>query len=234
MPPVKKTVTNSQVNKAGKVLRKWQRGELEDPLAYEKALQTLLAFRAVHRYPLTKATMGLRSAVATEGCNVEVSQRLKRVPTILDKLQREPTMQLANMQDVGGCRAVLQDLDEVQRVRRRVTKNRSPRRVSDYIKEPRSSGYRGVHLVVEYDGRSIEIQLRTPVMHEWAITMERLSGRLREDLKSGRGPEPLLELMGIISQAMALEERGESVDNDLVSRIERLREEALPYLAGGS
>jgi len=48
--------------------------------------------------------MGLRSVVGTEGCTVEVTQRLKRVPTIVDKLRREPTMQLASMQDIGGCR----------------------------------------------------------------------------------------------------------------------------------
>ncbi len=45
--------------------------------------------------------MGLRSMVRTERCQIEVSQRLKRVPTIIDKLLREPTMQLANMQDIG-------------------------------------------------------------------------------------------------------------------------------------
>jgi hypothetical protein len=43
--------------------------------------------------------MGLRSVVRTEGCNARVSQRLKRWYTIIDKLEREPTMQLANMQE---------------------------------------------------------------------------------------------------------------------------------------
>jgi hypothetical protein len=30
--------------------------------------------------------MGLRSVVKTEQCQIEVTQRLKRVPTIVDKL----------------------------------------------------------------------------------------------------------------------------------------------------
>lgn len=151
----------SQVNKAGRTLRAYQRGELVTDARYRAALSVLRAFRAAHSYPLTKANMGLRSMVLTEGCRVEVSQRLKRVPTILDKLMREPTMQLANMQDIGGCRAVLDNIKEVRRVQKRLAKNRPPTRVNDYVAAPRSSGYRAVHLVVQYDDRNIEVQLRT-------------------------------------------------------------------------
>lgn len=137
------------------------RGDLGTQAGHRAALEVLLDYRAAHQYPLQKATMGLRSMVATEGCKVEVSQRLKRVPTILDKLRREPTMQLANMQDIAGCRAVLGSIDEVRRVQRRLAKARPPRRISDYIAEPRASGYRAVHVVVAYDDRCVEVQLRT-------------------------------------------------------------------------
>jgi ppGpp synthetase/RelA/SpoT-type nucleotidyltranferase len=226
-------LTTSQVNKAGKVLRAWTRGELTDPAAAERALGILLRFRAAHQYPLIKANMGLRSMVRTEGCEVEVSQRLKRVPTILDKLQREPTMQLANMQDIGGCRSVLSSIDEVRRVQRRLSKNRPPLRVNDYIGAPRSSGYRGVHVIVQYDGRTIEVQLRTRVMHDWAVTVERLSGRLRADLKGGAGPQQVLDLLEAISEAMALEETGKMVDSSLVRRMNALRQAAVPYLRRG-
>jgi ppGpp synthetase/RelA/SpoT-type nucleotidyltranferase len=223
-------LTKSQVNKAGKKLRRWALGELTDAVTHQAALDVLLRFRAAHKDPLAKATMGLRSMVRTERCRVEVTQRLKRVPTIIDKLGREPTMQLANMQDVGGCRAVLQTIDEVRRVQKRLAKNRPPLRINDYIATPRASGYRGVHVIVDYDGRAIEVQLRTTVMHEWAITVERLSGRLQADLKSSRGPQPLLDLLEVISEAMALEERGETVDTGLLTRITELRSRAAQWL----
>ena len=225
--------SKSQVNKAGKILRRWARGELTDESAQRNALQVLLAFRAAHEVPLTKANMGLRSVIHTEKCQIEVTQRLKRVPTIIDKLTREPTMQMANMQDIGGCRAVLDTIDEVQRVRRRLSKNRPPLRVADYIESPRASGYRGVHVIVAYDDRPIEVQLRTRVMHEWAITVERLSGRLEEDLKSGRGPRPVLDWLEAISEAMALEETGRTVAPDFISRLSDLRQTAIPFLEGG-
>lgn len=198
----------------------------------DEAMAVLLAYRAVHQVPLTKATMGLRSMVKTAGCRVDVSQRLKRASTILDKLQREPTMQLGNMQDIAGCRAVLADVDEVRRVERRLRKTRPPLDVTDYITAPRESGYRGVHVIVAYDERAIEVQLRTRVMHEWAIAVERLGGRLDEDLKSGRGPKPVLALLSVISEAMALEEEGRPVEDDLLSEMDRLRAAARPWIGG--
>lgn len=226
--------TKSQVNRAGRALRRWMRGEIDD-LAVQEALDTLTAFRAAHQYPLIKANNGLRSMVRTAGCKVEVSQRLKRMSTILDKIRREPTMAVGNMQDVGGCRAVLDSVDEVRRVEHRLKHTRPPEHYNDYIATPRASGYRGVHVVVRYadehgEDRLIEVQLRTRVMHEWAITVERLSGRLQNDLKSGLGPAPVLDLLGAISEAMALEESGDAVPEALLDRMRTLRTAAVPYL----
>lgn len=196
------------------------------------AIDVLLAFRAAHQAPLTSSTMGLRSMVKSEGCSVEVSQRLKRVPTIIDKLVREPTLPLATMQDLGGCRAVLGSIEELRRVEARLKKRRPPVRVNDYITTPRSSGYRGVHVIVDYHGRNIEVQLRTKVMHEWAITVERLSGRLRENLK-GDGLHVVQQLLAAISRAMALEESDMTVDAQLLDDMSRLRTVAAPYLMIG-
>ncbi len=214
-------------------MRKATRGEPYEPEQWRAAFNTLVEFRAQHQAPLGKATMGLRSVVRTERCaRIDVSQRLKRIPTILDKLHREPTLNLAHMQDLGGCRAVLASIDELRRVEARLKKNRPPVGYSDYIATPRASGYRGVHLVVVYDERRIEVQLRTQVMHSWAITVERLSGRLGENLK-GDGEHAVQQLLAAISHAMALEETGMEVDASLLRELARLREAAAPFLAGG-
>ena len=142
-------------------------------------------------------------------------------------------MQLANMQDIGGCRAVLNSIDEVRRVQSRLARNRPPLRVSDYIAVPRPSGYRGVHVVVQYDERPVEVQIRTQVMHARAITVERLGGRLGEDLKSGYGPEPLLALLEGISEVMAVEEENGVVGREALDRLAALRRTAAPFLEGG-
>lgn len=197
------------------------------------ALDVLVDFRALHALPLIKANNGLRSMLRTEDCPVEVSQRLKRLSTIVDKLIRQPTMALSRMQDIGGCRAIVDTVDQLRRVEKRLTRNRTPERVDDYVSRPRLSGYRAVHVVVRYDERCIEIQLRTRSMHEWAVAVERLGGRLGEDLKSGRGPQSVLAWLEAISEALAIEERGGIVDSSLGARIARLRQAALPLLAGG-
>lgn len=142
-------------------------------------------------------------------------------------------MQLSTMQDIGGCRAVLETVEQVRRVERRLRKNRPPYRVADYITDPRVSGYRGVHVIVDYDGRSIEVQLRTRVMHEWAIAVERFSGRIGRDLKSGIGPQPVLDWLSAVSEAMATEERGATVSPEFADTIVTLRGRAVPYLQGG-
>ena len=223
------SLTTSQVKKAGRTLRHWRSGQDVDQLAVNDAFDVLVAYRAVHSLPLVKANNGLRSMIRTAGCEVEVSQRLKRIPTILGKLVREPSLPLSSMQDIGGCRAILETVDEVRRVEARIRKNRPPVSYSGYITTPRSSGYRGVHVIVEYDDRRIEIQLRTRIMHQWAITVERLSWRTRMNLKTD-GDHAIQRMMAVISHAMAIEEEGGVVPTEVLRSLKELRQEAQPYL----
>ncbi|WP_065571414.1 RelA/SpoT domain-containing protein [Microbacterium oleivorans] len=226
-------ISSSQVNKAGSRIRKFLRGELEDRAQLDHAIRVIEAFRAAHQYPLVKANNGLRSMISTERCQVEVSQRMKRFMTILDKLHREPTLALSRMQDVGGCRAILSSVDEIRRVEARLRKRRPVVGYSDYISNPRASGYRGVHVVVEYDSRCIEIQLRTRLMHLWAITVERQSALIGENLKQD-GSHDVQQFMAAMSEAMALDESGQAIPQTLLASIQDLRLRADPYLAKGT
>lgn len=220
--------------KAGSVIRKCFRGELGDEAQVKHAFRVVEAFRAAHQVPLAKANMGLRSMIKTEGCQVEVSQRLKRFTTIIDKLTaREQTLALSGMQDIGGCRAILGSVEEIRRVEARLRKRRPVTRYKDYITDPRLSGYRGVHLVVKYDQRCVEIQLRTPLMHLWAITVERQSALVGENLKQD-GSHAVQQLMSVMSRAMAIDEAGETIPSSLLEEIQRLRVQATPYLEKGS
>lgn len=100
----------------------------------------------------------------------------------------------------------------------------------DYIEQPKPSGYRGVHLVARYDERRVEVQLRTEIQHEWAVAVERLGGRIGEDLKSGVGPAEVLDLLRRASEAMAVEEGGGQVPSDQVEAIRQARVRAEPFL----
>ncbi|MFT4042180.1 MAG: hypothetical protein QM673_03360, partial [Gordonia sp. (in: high G+C Gram-positive bacteria)] len=159
--------------------------------------------------------------------------RLKRVPTIIDKLHREPGMNLARMADIGGCRAVLDSIGELRRVESRLCQGRPPKIHHDYIAEPKVSGYRGVHVISVYNTRLIEVQLRTRVMHEWAFMVERVTGQMGTDIKSGKGPQAVRDWFQAVSEAMALEEQGLTVHETLAERVTSLRVTAQPFLRAG-
>ncbi len=229
--------SKSQVRQAGKRLRAFSAPAadltFDDQVLVADAFEVLNAWRRAHATPLNAATMGLRSLCRTAGCQAEISQRLKRVPTILDKLRREPTLALERMQDIGGARAVLPTIEDVRTVQARYSSLGSRLlRTSDYIETPRASGYRGVHLIVSYHGHTIEIQLRTMLMHEWAVIVEQISGRLGANLKQD-GTHPVQLLLAAASRAMALEEQGVVADDEFLAAFARLRANAAPFLRGG-
>jgi ppGpp synthetase/RelA/SpoT-type nucleotidyltranferase len=87
-------------------------------------------------------------------------------------------------------------------------------------------------VVVEYDGKSIEVQLRTQAMHQWAVTVERLSGSLNQDLRSGSEASELMEWLGEMSETTALEEAGHVLSQATVDRLNMLRIRAVKYIAG--
>jgi putative GTP pyrophosphokinase len=236
--------SGNQVKKAGKVLRAWwdtppeQEGERPDPKVLA-AIGVLRAYRAAHQRPLYKATMGLRSMVKTVGGGKRaVSQRLKRTPSAIAKLARFENMQLSTMHDIAGCRAVVQTVGQIRAIHARLAKKGRVVDVDDYITQPAPSGYRGLHVIVKYTDaqkvpRNVEVQLRTNVMHEWAVTVEEVGGRHGWDLKGGRGPQEVLDFFSLASQAMALVEAGKPVPEELQTRWQSAQLRAAPLLARG-
>ncbi|MDU7427969.1 MAG: RelA/SpoT domain-containing protein [Actinomyces urogenitalis] len=235
----------SRVNKAGTRLRHWLEGQEQDPSTLQADIDVIDAFRASHQRPMNAASMGLRSIVRTVGCrSPEVSQRLKRWESLTSKLLTQRTLALSRMQDLAGCRAVLDDMDEIYRVWKRLETNRPVLYVSDYIARPKPSGYRGVHVVVEYgspDGnyppRPVEIQLRTRVMHQWAISIEDMNARLSEqfrthefDLKRGIGPAEVLDVFSVTSEVMAAAESHQAPSADMIGRLKAAQKAFTEYL----
>lgn len=97
--------SGSRIQKAGKILAASDCMSEE----YKDALTVLNNWRASHAYPLHVVTTTLKH----QNPNVIVVQRLKRLDSILDKIERFPTMNLYKMQDIGGCRVILDSIDDV-------------------------------------------------------------------------------------------------------------------------
>jgi ppGpp synthetase/RelA/SpoT-type nucleotidyltranferase len=224
--------SNSRVNSAGDAVRAYLVGEAAEHEAFA-AVDVITAFRADFATPLQRVAANLRYYVEhhTVGRPIVVGQRLKRFVTIVDKLQREPKMQLSRMHDIGGCRAVVGTEDEIRAVASHLRRRWRIVREYDYMARPKPhSGYRAYHLVVHKDGHLIEVQLRTSAQHRWAELIEVVDRENPEfNLKGGSAPADLVEYYRLGSQLLASDERGEPADPAVVERFRRLHEEVVGY-----
>ena len=226
-----RSVSNTQANKAAEVIRASHLDEskLLTGQQRDEALRVVRAYRDDHKLALVTANNGLRSCLRALDVEGEVTQRLKRVPTIVDKLLRQPTMKLSQMHDIGGCRVVLGSAAEVEKVKSRFSRNSRTRngkddRIIDYVERPRTSGYRAVHLRTVYCDRKVEVQLRTPGQHAWAVFVEELGGIFEHDLKSGLGPRSVLDWLCKLAEGNASEESGVALDETFHHELVRLAE----------
>ena len=112
-----------------------------------------------------------------------IEYRIKSLDSIVDKLKRrgyEVTIDniYAHIQHLAGIRVICNYMDDIYYLRSLLTRFESFKviREVDYIKEPKPSGYRSLHLVVNVpivisEGTMVlpvEIQLRTIAMDMWA------------------------------------------------------------------
>lgn len=95
-------------------------------------------------------------------------------------------------------------------------------RIKDYISEPKDDGYRAVHVIVKYDDRRIEVQLRTRIQHEWAFTVEGVTSRFGLDVKAGGGPPEVREWFAAVSEAMPEGTSGQRQSHNSVVSVARI------------
>ena len=226
--------SRGQVDRAGSFLA--TSGVGSEALSDSYVLEVFNNWRSSHSFPLNTMQMGLRKA-STSICDAPiVAQRLKRVPSIIQKLQRFPKMKLSRMQDIGGARAVLPTISDVDTLWKLYGRSRARHKLAnekDYVRNPKQSGYRGIHLVYRYhsdrsdvyNGLQIELQLRTRTQHAWATAVETVGAFLGQSLKSSQGQRTWLRFFELIGSGFALSEGGQVADNvptdsrELVKRI---------------
>jgi putative GTP pyrophosphokinase len=218
-----------QLRRAGRLLRDAARSrQAPSDKAFWEAVMIIEWWRAMHAKPLARTNANLRYYVRKTGAEPEITQRLKRFATIVDKLERHPTMQLSTMEDIGGVRAVVPRQTQVDQVVREL--RRQPRwkikRVREYISGrdpgPKADGYRAVHVVVEKDGCHVEIQLRTPWQDAWAQSVEQDTRRLRAGLKFGLGPADLQEYFRVVAEYLERREYNEEPAPELLAELSKL------------
>ncbi len=128
--------------------------------------------------------------------------RIKRIESIISKLQREEGMKLQRMSDIAGCRCILQSDKKVYELYEKLNKSLIIIKINDYIANPQSTGYKSLHLIVkpnEKSKRTIEIQLRSIEEHNWATLVEITDLLYHTQLKETGSGHELAEFHKLLS-----------------------------------
>ncbi len=212
-----KGYSKEDINRAGDILIDDTRSEEEK----NKALEVLDNWRAIHSYPMHVFKIRLNDKSKLIDENSLAVQRLKRVPAIINKLKRSydgrhPTMKLSQMQDLGGCRAVLSNVGLARKLYQDyfIKGDLKHKRVGekDYITHPKKDGYRSIHLIykyfsdkrkIQYNDLLVEVQIRTRLQHLWATAIETVDFFTRQAIKSNEGEKEWVDFFKLVSSAFA-------------------------------
>ncbi len=182
-------ISKTQVDRLGDRLRK---GEVSDD-----DLRQLDDYRRSFAGAYEEVVGTIRSATKLE----PTGRPAKSTTSIVEKLRRE-TIRLSQMQDIAGCRVVVQDVLTQDQVVEQL-KALLPRVVVvDRRKEP-SYGYRAVHIIATAQGKPIEIQVRTMFQHLWAQLSEKLSDVFDPTIKYGGGEPAFRDGLSEVSNNVA-------------------------------
>ena len=155
-------------------------------------LQTLMSYYkcAMHEIEGKFKVLNEQFSLQHERNPIEsIKTRLKSFGSIREKLERKGlplTTQSIwdNLNDVAGIRVVCSFLDDIHMLAYCLISQDDVKliEIKDYIKNPKSNGYRSLHLIVEVpiflldDKRFVraEVQLRTINMNSWAKLEHRM------------------------------------------------------------
>jgi len=224
-----KKYSKSKTDSAGELLKK-KAGTERDK---NEALLILSNWRASHSYPMHIFTKRLKRTAEQLNKSAITAQRLKRVPSIIKKLNRKysgkrASMKLTQMQDIAGCRVVLSNMELVNKLYNSSYSTGSDIKhikvnEKNYIMNPKSDGYRSIHLVYKYrsdkkgkeiyNGLLIEVQIRTNLQHIWATAVETVDIFTGQAIKSNAGEKEWKHFFKLVSSAFAMIEGTPIVPN---------------------
>jgi len=212
-----KEFSKSETDLAGDLLRNSLSTEEEK----NNALKILSYWRAAHSYPMHIFKKRLKNVSEKIDKSALSAQRLKRVPSIIKKLNRsyggnKPTMKLTQMQDIAGCRVVMSNVKLANQLYQEyyLKGDLKHKKVNEknYIIFPKTDGYRSIHLVYRYssdkgkkayNGLLVEVQIRSKLQHLWATAVETVDFFTSQAIKSNEGQKEWVDFFRLVSSAFA-------------------------------
>ena len=205
------TISRSQIKNIGKRLRI---SNLGTPLD-SKDLEILNKWRSYHESSLKYYAKKLKEEASNLNLNSNdytVTQRIKRVHSIILKLKRFPLMQLSMMDDIAGARIVLPNNLQVSQLVETFKNKKNKHeliKLKNYISHPKEDGYRSIHAVYKINKQPtihIEIQFRSLLQHCWATGVEVFGTLEKTSFKTGEGTEEWKHFFRLLSSRFAIKE----------------------------
>lgn len=157
-----------------------------------------------------------------------MESRMKAPQSLFNKLDRRGfSLTLKNVEehiyDIGGIRVITNYIDDVYRIEELLLNQSDVTLIErkDYIKKPKDSGYRSLHLVIsvpvfQSDGVfdvPVEVQIRTVGMDMWASLEHKL--RYKSDMDPKLVDQHAKELQDYASELNTIEENMQVIFHDL-------------------
>jgi len=143
----------------------------------------------------------------------------KSTTSITEKLRRE-SIRLTQIQDISGCRLIVNEIPDQERVVASLVEIFPSSTVVDRRKSP-SHGYRAIHVIAKVEEKVVEIQVRTALQHAWAELSEKLSDLIDPSVKYGGGND---EVRSFLSEASAMVARYEQLELEVIVPRQRIKE----------
>jgi guanosine-3',5'-bis(diphosphate) 3'-pyrophosphohydrolase len=154
----------------------WQiKWELEDlgfrytkPDKYREIAENLAERRSVREEQMQAIKSNLLEVLLQAGIQADITARPKHIYSIYKKMVRKE-VPFDLVHDVRGVRIIVADVPNCYSTLGVIhTKWRPiPGEFDDYIAAPKDNFYRSLHTAVVYDdGKTLEVQIRTPEMHQ--------------------------------------------------------------------
>jgi GTP diphosphokinase / guanosine-3',5'-bis(diphosphate) 3'-diphosphatase len=154
----------------------WQiKWELEDKAfkyvnsdKYDEIARALNERRNDREGEMEKITAHLKSITENGGIQAEISGRPKHIYSIYKKMNRKG-VPFDQVHDVRGIRIIVKDVQSCYVTLGVIHTHWHPipQQFDDYIASPKDNFYQSLHTAVIYDdGKPLEVQIRTPEMHQ--------------------------------------------------------------------
>lgn len=97
-------------------------------------------------------------------CIQYTTSGIKSPESVLKKIGND----YALLHDIIGVRIICSFVDEIYEVKDWINSSFEVVQVRDYLRHPKPSGYRSLHVIIKVDGCLVEIQVRTIALDFWA------------------------------------------------------------------